>query len=1326
MAISYSSGLYTLSTSGSYTPTDLYSYDSAGITRHTGSRTIYDFGSSRILVQSGVTLTIDTSATYGEILFSDPGWDGSTYLHHIKVESGGTLVVGSSTTKDLVIYCKDLPTNSYLHQNRHFYIAGTFNWLGGIIAGNGPSIESYNGSDGEVSGTAELVSDGSEAANFRLSDVDWEVVACGMNYAACISFVEFTTPISGLKFFNFPTSQPTVGLDNDGVNGVWLLCKDWDVSDSTVAKGFGYWDQRWCRYINQVTGTDFGEPQGNLADNSNNRGLLEVRQEIEFSCNSGGGAKFYTVDTDNSNRLADNLIADNPDYEADRTYELTESSGVASYTTDGGVLIGVYWRTTGGLAASNNNFDSRGINNDKTDIFTWLKVEYGYQPATQNIVMKGAGGVEAEIVALVDLGITESTKATVAAYTGISPNYSGGTLTVTVTENHTLNEVYDYIKYYESENPDDVWSNSKTSFITTANKLSYSYSNLVIVVDGCNLTCGAGQILPTKPTVSSGGFFEDAEGAIWDDGGATYYASSIAYTAKDLGTPVAEVEIAHFDSSGNNRTYNTSLTQVESLTTGATAGDITGYAVWKIDSTEYSSHTLKARQYGYKTYEIPKNLDGTPIEEDINLVEDTFIGDTEGNVAAYTGIVIDYSPTTKEITVTEDHTIQEVMDYVRYSDALQTNLDEDDTMSTADGSAYTLDTDWNLIIDGVGVFVNDETKIITFSGSGELTVSNGGAFEDENGAIWEDGGSVYYGSHITYTVKDAGTPVQYTEVVHLDSSNNNRTYNDSFVAVDSLTSDASGVVEGYAVWKIDTTSYTSHTLRARQYGYNFYSTPKTLNGMAITEDINLAENAKGLGVVKGKQYKQHKRYGYNICAQCAKTLNKRRPVKQQNRVKKTDIVEVACKNCNKVRTVQYRMRDNLCPSCAMKIARQIHKDSYNTKQLPDDFQQRVSKGILSKSSPDERSNRSQQAAKKGWKQKEEILRKRDTKEYRKKLKQIWDRPGFRENISNLASEKALELWKDPKYREKLAIVRSKQPKISSQQKLLSEILRDLGVEFEEESRIGYFCFDCRINPQENIYITKPLLIEVQGEYWHSLEKSRRNDKAKATYIKKYFDYDLKYIWEHEFYTQGRVLTRLKYWLGIDKPTIDIDFKRICQKRPDIAEADLFISKYHYTGKLRSNVCILAFYYEDIMIGLITFSPVSRIEIAKRLKVKRDYILELSRLCIHPDYQVKNLASFLLGKAIRYIKTNMLNITTLVSFSDESYNHTGIVYKATNWIFDGVVSSDYWYVDKDGYVMHKKTLYNRAIKNSLTEKQYAQKHSFKKVHGKPKRRYLYQI
>lgn len=483
MAISYSGGAYTLSTSGSYTPTDLYNNDSAGITRLNGSRVVYDFGSSRIIIGSGTTLTIDTDADYGEIMFSDPGWDGSTYLHHIWVQSGGTLNIGSTYSQDLMLVSKESHAQSYKDESREWRIEGTLNWYGGIIMGG--TMQTYSGSDGTIEGYATIARvEGVEGGSLRISEADFVPTALRMFGGGVVPFVATTNPIKGLTFINC-ASQPAVGLDNNGVSGAQFMeCEDWDVSDSSNNRGFAYWDERWAKYINQATGTDFPEPTGNLADHSNNKGLLEVRQSIEFSATSSSGAKFYTEDTDNSNRLAANQVVDNPSYTADRTYELTESGGSASYDTDGGVLIGVYWRTTGGLSDANNNFDSRGLNDDQTDVFNWLKVEYGQQPANADIVMKGTGGVEAAILSVDDAGITQSTKTTVAAYTGISPVYSSGTLTVTVSSNHSWAEVYDYIKYYESENPDEVWANGKQSFVSTGDGVNFTGHNFELVVSG--------------------------------------------------------------------------------------------------------------------------------------------------------------------------------------------------------------------------------------------------------------------------------------------------------------------------------------------------------------------------------------------------------------------------------------------------------------------------------------------------------------------------------------------------------------------------------------------------------------------------------------------------------------------------------------------------------------------------------------------------------------------------------------------------------------------------------------------------------------------------
>jgi hypothetical protein len=318
------------------------------------------------------------------------------------------------------------------------------------------------------------------------------------------------------------------------------------------------------------------------------------------------------------------------------------------------------------------------------------------------------------------------------------------------------------------------------------------------------------------------------------------------------------------------------------------------------------------------------------------------------------------------------------------------------------------------------------------------------------------------------------------------------------------------------------------------------------------------------------------------------------------------------------------------------------------------------------------------------------------------------------------------------FRIKMAKICISQPKTSSQQIILYSILDDLKITYhkddDESCRIGYYCFDCRIDPQNRINLKKSLLIEVQGDYWHNLPKVIARDKSKATYLKTYFpEYDLKYLWEHEFNNKDRISNLLKYWLGLKPAELtNFDFKDLKEMIIDFKEAEIFISKYHYAGRLGRSGINLGYYLGDVLIGVIVYSTPIRQEVASKQGYQYKEVLELSRLVIHPDFQIKNLASYLISKSINYIRNSHPWIKCLVSFADMTHNHQGTIYKASNWKLDGEVSPDYWYADDKGYICHKKTLWNHAKKMSMTESEYCNKFSYVKVFGEKKFRYVYKM
>lgn len=107
-------------------------------------------------------------------------------------------------------------------------------------------------------------------------------------------------------------------------------------------------------------------------------------------------------------------------------------------------------------------------------------------------------------------------------------------------------------------------------------------------------------------------------------------------------------------------------------------------------------------------------------------------------------------------------------------------------------------------------------------------------------------------------------------------------------------------------------------------------------------------------------------------------------------------------------------------------------------------------------------------------------------------------------------------------------------------------------------------------------------------------------------------------------------------------------------------------KRHYLG-CWPGVCmlILALKIEAVAFGAIVFSMPPR-------ETKARYggeTWELARLWID-DCIPKNAETWMIGKSIRYIRRHCQSIKALVSYADPSAGHTGIIYRAANWLADG--------------------------------------------------------
>jgi len=311
-------------------------------------------------------------------------------------------------------------------------------------------------------------------------------------------------------------------------------------------------------------------------------------------------------------------------------------------------------------------------------------------------------------------------------------------------------------------------------------------------------------------------------------------------------------------------------------------------------------------------------------------------------------------------------------------------------------------------------------------------------------------------------------------------------------------------------------------------------------------------------------------------------------------------------------------------------------------------------------------------------------------------------------------------WENESYRTKMASHLANMPKtMTKPHAKVCSILDALNIDYDTEYQVGPWVFDIYIKSSQ-------IFIEVQGNYFHNRPQQQSRDKAKETYINKYMqDHTILHIWEHECLLDGYILNKIKYLLNLDIVQNEFDFKDLSVKQICAEEANQFLYDWHYQHHGRSGLSI-GCYLEDKLISVAKFSSPGRMEMCSSSELQYENTLELTRFCIHPNFGKKNLSTWFLSRCRKYISQNLPDITHLVTFADTTYNHVGTIYLADNWDKVSVTKPDYFYINKDGWVKHKKTLWNHAKKMKMSEKQYSSQYKYTKVNTKEKYKFIRKV
>ena len=146
-----------------------------------------------------------------------------------------------------------------------------------------------------------------------------------------------------------------------------------------------------------------------------------------------------------------------------------------------------------------------------------------------------------------------------------------------------------------------------------------------------------------------------------------------------------------------------------------------GSIAWdSANATDYTPMVLKVRKYGFQ----PFVTNWTGLQKlatfTVYLADDNVVVASEATAGAYTGITVNGS--TETITITSDHTLQEIYDYCQWWSTQSANVQYDVPLTSADGVNFSMAPGWDFVVSS-GYTVTADGQTLTLTGGGGFTIS---------------------------------------------------------------------------------------------------------------------------------------------------------------------------------------------------------------------------------------------------------------------------------------------------------------------------------------------------------------------------------------------------------------------------------------------------------------------------------------------------------------------------------------------------------------------------------------------------------------------------
>ncbi len=184
----------------------------------------------------------------------------------------------------------------------------------------------------------------------------------------------------------------------------------------------------------------------------------------------------------------------------------------------------------------------------------------------------------------------------------------------------------------------------------------------------------------------------------------------------------------------------------------------------------------------------------------------------------------------------------------------------------------------------------------------------------------------------------------------------------------------------------------------------------------------------------------------------------------------------------------------------------------------------------------------------------------------------------------------------------------------------------------------------------------------------------------------------------------------------------VDKSKIKLKLISKDTAKSLIIENHYTHQCSQATIAIGIFYEspienvlftepDKLIGVIIYNtPVGR-DVWKSISpmLKPGQVFELTRLWVADGYG-RNIESYSIARSFDWLRKNKPDIKCLISYADPSENHLGIIYQATNWLYQKVSNGSdmyhkslyYYSFDECKTWIHQKTIFDKYQVGGLNQ------------------------